>query len=238
MIAEQKKLVSQEDISKLLDSCYDKCLNGVPHVSPSIEEFAKEYLDKYSSKELACKAMIRNQIIKCTTSGFLTGFGGIVTMPITLPANVGSVLYVQMRMIACTAYMAGFELNSDHTQAFVYACLAGVAVNEIIKQASVKFGVKLATGLIKKIPGKVLTKINQKVGFRFITKFGTKGIVNMGKLVPGVGAVVGGGLDLVETKAIGDRAYKWFFEGNFVPGNDSSNDTNDVVECETIDFEE
>ena len=69
---------------------------------------------------------------------------------------------------------------------------------------------------IKRIPGKVLTKINQKVGFRFITKFGTKGIINMGKLVPGVGAIIGGGLDFAETKAIGDRTYKCFFEGNYV----------------------
>ena len=38
----------------------------------------------------------------------------------------------------------------------------------------------------------------------------------MGKLVPGVGAVIGGGLDLVETKTIADRAYKWFFEGDYV----------------------
>lgn len=235
MSEEKKKLLSQEDIMKLLDSCYEKCLNGVPYVSPTVEEFAKDYLDKHPTKELACKAMIKNQIIKCTTSGFLTGFGGIVTMPVTLPANIGSVLYVQMRMIACTAYMAGFELNSDQTQTFVYACLAGVAVNELVKQASIKFGVKFATGLIKKIPGKVLTKINQKVGFRFITKFGTKGIVNMGKLIPGVGAVVGGSLDLVETKAIGDRAYKWFFEENFIS---DKNSTEDAIEIEATDLEE
>ena len=231
----KKKLITQEDIMKLLDSCYEKCLNGVPYVSPTVEEFAKDYLDKHSTKELACKAMIKNQIIKCTTSGFLTGFGGIVTMPVTLPANIGSVLYVQMRMIACTAYMAGFELNSDQTQTFVYACLAGVSVNKLVKQASIRFGVKFTTGLIKKIPGKVLTKINQKVGFRFITKFGTKGIVNMGKLIPGVGAVVGGGLDLVETKAIGDRAYKWFFEENFISDKNAEDDT---IEITTTDFEE
>lgn len=65
-------------------------------------------------------------------------------MPVTLPANVTSVLYVQMRMIACVAYMAGFELDSDETQTFVYACLAGVAVNELVKQSSIKFGVKFA----------------------------------------------------------------------------------------------
>ncbi|MGN0183245.1 MAG: EcsC family protein [Candidatus Ornithomonoglobus sp.] len=213
---EKKKLLSQEDIMKILDTCYDKSIQGIPHVSPSVEQIAAEYLGKYPTTEQACKSMIKNQIIKCTTSGFITGFGGFIILPVTLPANITSVLYVQMRMIACAAYMAGFDLEGDETQTFVYACLAGVAVNEMLKQAGIKFGVKLTNSLIKKIPGKVLTKINQKVGFRFITKFGTKGIINMGKLVPGVGAVIGGGLDLVETKAIGARAYKWFFEGNYI----------------------
>lgn len=233
---EKKKLLTQDDVMKLLDSCYSKCLNGVPKVSSNVETMANDYLQKYATGEEACKAMLRNQIAKCTTSGFVTGFGGIVTMPVTLPANVGSVLYVQMRMIACTAYMAGYELNSDQTQTFVYACLAGVAVNELIKQASIKFGIKFANGLIKKIPGKVLTKINQKVGFRFITKFGTKGIVNLGKLLPGVGAIVGGSLDLVETKIIADRAYKWFFAGDFSDTTSESEEL--VVEVNTSDFEE
>ena len=236
-MSKEKKGISQEDIMALLATCYEKCLNGVPHVSPSVEELAKDYLSKYSTKQQACKAMLNNQIIKCTTSGFITGFGGIITLPVTVPANIGSVVYVQMRMIACTAYMAGFELNSDQTQTFVYACLAGVSVNKLVKQAGIKFGVKFANGLIKKIPGKVLTKINQKVGFRFITKFGSKGIINLGKLVPGVGAVIGGGLDLVETKAISARAYKWFFEGDFSGEQDSADAAVEIVaddfECST-----
>lgn len=226
----KNSIISQEDIMKLLDSCYDKCLNGIPAISPSVEDMANEYLQKYPTKELACEAMLKNQITKCTTSGFLAGFGGVLTMPITLPANVTSVLYVQMRMIACVAYMAGFELQSDETQTFVYACLAGVAVNGLVKQASMKFGMKFANGLIKKIPGKVLTKINQKVGFRFLTKFGTKGVVNLGKLLPGVGAIVGGGLDYVETKIIARRSYKWFFENDF--SIDTKNEE-DIEICES-----
>ena len=196
-----------------------RVINGIPHISPSVETIACEYLKKYPTAEKATKAMIKNQIIKCTTSGFITGFGGIITLPVMIPANVGSVLYIQMRMIACTAYMAGFELKSDYTQTFIYACLAGVTVNNVVKQAGIKFGMRFANGLIKKIPGRVLTKINQKVGFRFITKFGTKG-----KLIPGVGAVIGGSLDLVETKAIGARAYKWFFEGDYATENSSKDD--------------
>lgn len=212
---EKSKMIKQEDVMNLLDSCYEKCLNGVSMVSPSVEEMANDYLNKYPTKEEACKAMLNNQIVKCTTSGFVTGFGGFIVMPIAIPANISSVIYVQMRMIACTAYMAGYELNSDQTQTFVYACLAGVALNNALKQAGIKVGIKLANGVIKKIPGKVLTKINQKVGFRFITKFGTTRVVNLGKMIPGVGAIVGGGLDLAETKIIANRAYKWFWQGNF-----------------------
>ena len=232
---EKKTVIAQEDVMKILDSCYEKCLNGIPKVSPSVEEMANDYLKKYKTKEEACKAMIRNQITKCATSGFITGFGGFITMPVTLPANITSVIYVQMRMIACTSYMAGFDLDSDQTQTLVYACLAGVAVNNVIKQAGIKFGVKFANGLIKKIPGKVLTKINQKVGFRFVTKFGTKGIINLGKLIPGVGAVIGGGLDLVETKIIAKRSYKWFFEHDF---SVNKKDNEEEIEVYESDYEE
>ncbi len=211
----KKKPVTQEDIMKVLNNCYEKALNGVPKVSPSIEEFAKNYLDKETNNNKAAKAMIKNQVVKCTTSGFLTGFGGIITLPVTIPANVGSVLYVQMRMIACIAYLAGYDLKSDQVQTLVYACLAGVAVTDVIKQAGIKFGIKLTNATIKKIPGKALIKINQKVGFRFITKAGTTGIINLSRVVPVVGAVAGGGIDYFETKAIANRAYKWFFKNDF-----------------------
>ena len=221
-------IISQDDIMKILDNCYEACLNGVPKVSDDVKLVADEYLNKYKNKETACKKMLDNQIIKCTTSGFITGFGGILTLPVSLPANITSVIYVQMRMIACAAYMGGYDLSSDETRTFIYACLAGVAVNGLIKQAGLKFGVKFANVLIKKIPGKVLTKINQKVGMRFITKFGTKGVINLGKMVPGVGAVIGGSLDFIETKVIANRAYKWFIENDFSLENNEET-TDDII---------
>lgn len=221
-------IISQDDMMKILDNCYEACLNGIPKVSDDVKIVADEYLNKYKNKEIACKKMLDNQIIKCTTSGFITGFGGILTLPVSLPANITSVIYVQMRMIACAAYMGGYDLSSDETRTFIYACLAGVAVNGLIKQASLKFGVKFANVLIKKIPGKVLTKINQKVGMRFITKFGTKGIINLGKMVPGVGAVIGGSLDFIETKVIANRAYKWFIENDFSLENNEEA-TDDII---------
>ena len=206
-------LFTQEDIMKTLDVLYEKTLQGLGAVSPPVSELANDYLKVNSNIDTATRLMHAAQIAKCTTSGFVSGLGGIIALPVTLaaiPVNITSVLYVQMRMIACTAHMAGYDLKSDLVQTFVYACLAGISVNELTKKFGIKFGEKMATASINKIPGKVLTQINQKVGFRLITKNGEKGLVNLGKMVPLVGAFIGGGVDLAETKIIADRAYEMF----------------------------
>lgn len=220
--------VSQEEIMQLLDKLYEQSVQGISKVSPPIEELANDYLRKSKEVDTAAKRFINYQTAKCTTSGFLTGLGGLITLPVAIPANVGSVMYVQMRMIACLAYMGGYDTNSDQVQTLVYACLAGISVDQILKQAGIQFGTRFTMAMVKKIPGTVLTKINQKVGFRFLTKFGTKGIINIGKAVPFVGGMIGGGFDFVETKAIANRAYRMFIQGDLNAFSDDNN--NEVVD--------
>lgn len=221
--------ISQNEIMQLLDKLYDQSIHGIAKVSPPVEKLANNYLEKSNDATTAAKKFINYQIAKCTTSGFVTGLGGLITLPVAIPANVGSVMYVQMRMIACLAYMGGYDTDSDQVQTLVYACLAGISIDQILKQAGIQFGNKLVMAMVKKIPGEVLTKINQKVGFRFVTKFGTKGIVNIGKAVPVVGGIISGGFDFVETKVIANRAYKMFINGDF---NVSSEDDEKVFEID------
>ena len=209
-----KELMTQEQIMDLLYNLYEQSIRGVQKVSPPVAVLAEEYTNKNDNTKTAAKSFIHYQIAKCTTSGFLTGLGGLITLPVAIPANVGSVLYVQMRMIAVLAYMGGYDINSDQVQTLVYACLAGISINQALKQVGIKIGNKAALNMVKKIPGEVLIKINQRVGFRLLTKFGTKGVINIGKAVPVVGGVIGGGFDFVETKSIASRAYSLFIEGN------------------------
>ena len=212
---EMQKVLSQADMMNLLDSLYSKCIQGIPMISSPIEKMADDYLQHNATVEDAAKDMINKQVIKCTTSGFITNLGGVITLPVTIPANVGSVMYVQMRMIACAAYMAGYDVHTDQVQTLVYACLAGVSVMEVAKKAGIKIGQKGLENLIDKIPGKVLIVINHKVGFRMLTKFGETGAINLGKAIPVVGGVIGGGFDFIDTKFIGNRAYNQFIKGNF-----------------------
>ena len=203
------KLISQEQMMKVLEKCYDGAMHGLPG-TPSCEDLANEYLRKSSSKESAAKKMIDVQVAKCTTSGFITSLGGLITLPVAIPANIGSVLYVQMRMIGAIAVMAGYDLHDDEVQTMVYLCLVKSSIADVCKSAGVQITNKVSISLLKKLPGAVLTKINQKVGFRLLTKFGEKGILNLAKAVPVLGGVVGGSVDFLGTKSIAKKAYNVF----------------------------
>ena len=177
----------------------------------TVEALAQEYLSNCGGKkEQAAEQLIRMQVTKCTTTGFLTGLGGLITLPATITADIGSSMYVQIRMIAAIAVMGGYSLQDDVVKSMVFATLLKVEVGNLLKQVGVKTANRASLQLLKKLPGTVLTKINQKLGFRFLTKFGQKGVINLVKVVPVAGGVVNGGLNLVETKAIGKRAMKVF----------------------------
>lgn len=206
-------LNSPEQVQTLLDACYQAALDGIPKVSSSVDTLVDEYRGKSETTAEAARKLISNQLIKCSTSGFLSGVGGALTLPVTVAAvsaNIGSVIYMQMRMVAALAQMGGYDIHSDQVQTMVYVCLTGKAMSDILKSAGIKTSERLAVNVIKKLPGSVCTAINRRVGMRFVTKFGEKGVVNLGKMVPVVGGVVGGGFDFATTKTIGDNAYRMF----------------------------
>lgn len=227
--------INQKEFLQLLDKLYDQSVQGITKVSPPIATLANDYLQKSKDVDTAAKKFINYQVTKCTTSGFLAGLGGLITLPVAIPANVGSVMYIQMRIIACLAYLGGFDINSDQVQTLVYACLVGISIDQILKNVGIQFGTKFTMTMVKKIPGTVLTKINQKVGFRFLTKFGTKGLINIGKAVPIVGGVIGGGFDFAETKIIANRAYKMFIKGDFSVLSDDDEEVKIVEGVEAVD---
>ena len=205
-------IITQEQIMDVMSKCYQAALDGLPG-SKSCEELAREYVDRYKASTIAAKEPIKQQLLKCSASGFITGFGGLLTLPLTVPANVASVLYVQMRMIAALAAIGGYDVHSDEVQTLVYLCLVGSSLTDVVKSTGIKIANKVTTNMLKKLPGAVLTKINQKVGFRLLTKFGTKGAVNLVKVVPVAGALVGAGIDYGSTKLIADKAYNAFLLG-------------------------
>ena len=150
-----KETVTEAKITDLLNWTYEKSINGLPGTD-SAYELAENFLAKHDTTDKAIDSLIRWQNTKSGTSGFLTGLGGLLTLPVAIPANIASVMYVQMRMIAAIVHMKGYDLKDDQVKTFVFVCLTGKSATDILKQAGMKAGQLAARQAIKKIPGEAL----------------------------------------------------------------------------------
>lgn len=201
--------LTESKIMDVLNWSYEKAVNGVAGLD-SAYELAEDYRKTNDNLYDQVNSLIRWQNTKAGTSGFITGLGGIITLPVAIPANIASVMYVQIRMIAAIAHMGGHDLNDDRVKSLVFVCLTGNAAKDILKDVGIVVGKKLAENAIKNISGKTITAINQKVGFRLLTKFGEKGAINLGKAIPLFGGIVGATFDSVTTNTVGNIARDTF----------------------------
>lgn len=204
--------ITESKISQALDWAYEKAINGVVGLD-SASDLASDYMKGSGSTIDQANSLIRWQNTKAATSGFVTGLGGLLLMPATIPANIASVLYVQIRMIAAIAIMGGHDVRDDRVKAMIYACLVGDGIKEMLKDAGMVVGMKLAMNAIKGISGSTILKINQAIGIKLVTKMGQGGIVNLGKMVPFLGGVIGGTFDAVTTNTVGNIARNVFIDG-------------------------
>ena len=195
----------ERTILNALDWAYEKALEGAPGFDSALE-LAEDYRRRDGTLYDQVNALISWQDAKAATTGFVTGLPGIIALPVTLPANLTVVCLVQLRMIAAIAILAGHDIRDDRVKTLAYACLAGNSAKRILRELGVNVANKLAHRVIRNISGETLKAINQAVGFRLVTKFGTKGVVNLGRAVPLAGAVVSAIIEAMATHAVGSVA--------------------------------
>lgn len=194
-----------------LDLAYNKALAGLPGMD-SAEVLAGNYLKQQGTLIDKVNSLIRWQNAKAGSSGFITGLGGFTTLPVAIPANLVSVLYFQVRMIAAIAFMGGYDLRDDRVKSLVYVCLAGNIAKDILQEIGINIGTRLTAQLIGSISEKTIISLNQKIGFQLISKTGGLGAINLGKAIPLAGGIIGGSIDMLATNLIGNIARKTFIQ--------------------------
>jgi hypothetical protein len=199
-----------DPIQKLLRWIVNVGINGFG-VLPSAEDVAEDHLRSCGyNREEAINSVIAWTTAYAAGTGFITGLGGLATLPIAIPASLASSYALGANTAAAIAIIRGYDIDSDQVRTFVLLALLGDSGLEVLKTVGVNLGTKLTKTLISQIPGKVLIEINKKVGFRLITKAGEKGVVNLMKLVPLVGGVLGAGFDSTFVNKCGKTAKNIF----------------------------
>jgi hypothetical protein len=194
---------------QVFEWAYGKAVNGFPGLEGA-EELAAGYATRHASADAAVAALIKRQTGMASVAGFLTGCGGFVALPVAMPANLASALYIQVRLIAAIAHLRGHDIRSPEARALVLACLTGSKAADTVKDAGVRFGTRLTRDAVGWMSLALFKKVEHATGVSVACVAGASNIARFGKFVPVVGGVVAGGFDAAMTQLIGRTADRVF----------------------------
>lgn len=92
---------------------------------PSARSTAARHLQRHPSTDAAIEALIETHIGLASAQGFVTNLGGLITIPIAIPANLTGVAVVQVRMVAAIAHLRGYDINDNRVRTALLMCLLG-----------------------------------------------------------------------------------------------------------------
>ncbi|EGS6566691.1 hypothetical protein I9F91_001565 [Salmonella enterica] len=183
---------------------YDKAVSGIAGIE-SAEMLAVRYLeDADGDVQLAARNMIHWESIKAGSSGFLSGIGGVVALPVTLPLNVTSVLFIQTRLVAALACLGQHRLSDERIRALAGLCLCGNAAKALLQELTLQAANRWMTTIMQQVAEKTLALM--------ATRAGLVSVESAIRLLPLAGGVVSGAMDIAATRTIGRIARTTFLD--------------------------
>ena len=196
--------------SFLLNQLYPKAVSGLPLVDTP-EKLAAPYLRRGASRAHA-EAMIGQHIALSGLTGFVTGLGGWLSMPVTLPANLAGVALLQLHMAASCAVLAGRDLNDSDTRTEVVECLLktrkgepNTEQEETLSRATVKLAEKGVRSIAKASFLWSAAAAGRRIGGR------------IARGVPFLGGVIGAISDAYNTRIVARHTLDTYFPRNDSP---------------------
>ena len=207
----QRRIVKEVSESRLVTNLLNKALDGIPPLS-SAEDLATEYLTDqgYASHDERVASLVKRETTKNFATGFLTGLGGVITLPVGVPAALGASWMIQARMAGAIARIYGHDLSDERVRTTILLSLAGDVAREAMEDLGIDLGGKLPNRVIKQVPGRALVEINKRIGIQLLAKAGQRGLAQFPKAIPVVGGVVSGAFDAVVCRMVGRTAKKLF----------------------------
>jgi hypothetical protein len=196
---------------QLLDALLAKAAQGWGRW-PGAEQLAAQYRadSSYATAGDRVEALIRWESAKHFKRSVTMGLPGGATGGATLVATFATSAVIQVRLVATIAALYGHDPQSDRVRSAAALLLLGTATSGQASTGAHRTAATVVAAGIKRIPGRTLVKLNMRLGFRFVTKAGTKGVVNLSRLVPVAGALVGGTVDASGCYLVGQAAKRMF----------------------------
>ena len=163
--------------------------------------------------EKAVRRIIRRHRRGVTAGGFLTGLGGLFTLPLLLPTNVAEFYIQATRMVGAIASVRGYDVQDEEIRARVLATLVGEESGEVLKNVGLGPVAGAATRTVAgRLPQNASSQVASAIGGRVLKRFGLRSVRLFGKAIPGLGAVLGALFDRSQLSRIAKAA-----KANFPP---------------------
>lgn len=190
-------------------------IDGVGPFDSVVEVVAKARKEHGADEDKVIAEIVGDHVKKAGVGGFLTGVGGIVTMPVSLPANVVEFYTLATRMVASIAHVRGYDVDAPGARAAIMLSLVGADADDLISKAglsaaSMTGSGRLARMAMSRMPQAAAMMVNKAVAFRLLTTVGGKALSRLVRFVPVAGGIVGAGLDGFLMKRIADHAKREF----------------------------
>lgn len=141
---------------------------------PNADATRKARPEERDDVDKAIARLIVESVQAASVNGFVTGLGGFIAMPVTVPANMAGALVVNARLAAAIAYLRGYDPKDPHVRTVVTLIAVGSNAQQIAKAIGIKVGEKVAMEAIKRLPIVLIREINKKAGFMLLAKYGSK----------------------------------------------------------------
>ncbi|MFZ0141538.1 MAG: hypothetical protein WAL70_10665 [Aeromicrobium sp.] len=193
--------------SQYVRTMLDKAIDGIGPLRSAAASADSRLVDANGDVEDAVKALVRLHVGLAGVQGFVTNLGGIASLAVSMPANVVGVTLVQCHLVAGIAHLRGYDLEDARVRNAILACMLGEdEVRDLVRTSSFPSSpMGIATSpvhdplLDELVSREVTTDLLARTA-------GRRAVTMVGRRVPLLGGVVGGGSDALMTWQIGQYA--------------------------------
>lgn len=182
----------------------DRAIRGVGPLDGAAMAGEKQRDAHHGDVDKAIKDIIETHVRLAGAQGFVTNIGGLVTMTVTVPANIAGMALLQCRMVAAIAHLRGYDLDDRRTRNAILASLLGEErMLALIKKKKLP-GTPMALATAPVHDPHLDNVMANEVASELVTRVAGKRIAStVGRRVPVVGGLVGAGSDGYATWKIG-----------------------------------
>ena len=180
--------------SNFVRLAFDRAVDGMGPLRGAAEA-AEARLERHDGdRGKAIHDVVDSHMGLAGAQGFVTNIGGLLTMAVTIPANVSGLALVQAHMVAGIAHLRGYDLADPRVRNAVLACMLGkdhvAALIKAKKIPSSPMALATAPAYDPSLDQRIATEVAAELLSRAA---GKRTIAALGRRMP----VIGGGFGFV-----------------------------------------